>query len=82
MYKLVISILLFIIFLGISVYSDESIDSIKSTPYYAINKLGVDTTIEKVIQYKDPHTKKKYTTVYYKISQFRKPSTFWVKDFK
>jgi hypothetical protein len=78
MYKL-IYFLLFIVFLVLPIHTD---DSIQSTPYWDCNINGKpDTIINKVVQRKD-YKGKNYVEVYYKVSQFRKPSTFWVKIYK
>jgi hypothetical protein len=71
--------LLFIIFLVLPISPD---DSIQSTPYWNCNiNDKPDTIINKVVQRKD-YKGKNYVEVYYKVSQFRKPSTFWVKIYK
>jgi hypothetical protein len=71
--------LLFIISLVLPISPD---DSIQSTPYWDCNiNNKPDTIINKVVQRKD-YKGKPYVEVYYKVSQFRKPSTFWVKVYK
>ena len=69
--------LLFIILSITLVYSD---DSIQSSPYWNCNQCP-DTSIQKVVQRKN-YRGNKYIEVYYRIQNFRKPSTYWVKVYK
>jgi hypothetical protein len=71
---------LFIISIVLPISPD---DSIQSTPYWDCNINGKpDTTIVKVVQRKDEHSRKSYVQVYYKINQFRKSTIYNSKIYK
>jgi hypothetical protein len=71
---LALKILIYIIFTCALTSAD---DSIVSTPYWKCDRCP-DTLIEKVIVRKKPPS----IEVYCKISEFRKPSKFFVKTYK